>query len=296
MIMSKKPLVSDERKRLIGSIIFGSICIILGATFVDNLVKEYSKHNMVGAVIYFILIITFLFLGIFQLTAKLKEELKADAIAEPGTKSNRRYEEKRAKAIENQTKELYSHGDIRTEFYAKQAKTSLIGCAIVLIIVMIFCYFYITVENSEIYSMFMVLVLGLGIYCICSMAYPLFGVRFNSIKASVNKLGLDYTKVNEDFVGGKCFKLKKKLLCVGKMYTVYSDGTSSIVFENSQISGVSPYCKETYRYNNLIYSCKKSNYYVIATLKDGSMYYLNCRQFIDEMIIEEYLNQNRNNI
>ena len=127
------------------------------------------------------------------------------------------------------------------------------------------------------------------------MAYPLFGVKFNSIKAVINKLGLDYAKVNEDFVGGKCFKLKKKLVCVGKMYTVYSDGTAGTVFDNSQISRVSPYCKETYRYNNLIFSGKKSNYYVIVTLKDGSLHYLSCHQFIDEMIIEEYMNQNRNN-
>ena len=116
--MSKKPLVSDEKKGLIGSIVSGSIFIILGATFVDNLVKEYSKHNMRGAVVYFILIIIFLFLGIFQLTAKLKEELKADAVAEPGTKANRRYEENRAKAIENQTEKLYEHGDMRAEFYS----------------------------------------------------------------------------------------------------------------------------------------------------------------------------------
>lgn len=291
--MSKKPLFSDEKKSLIISIVSGSIFIIFSATFIDNLVKEYSKHNMLGTVIYLVLIIIFLFFGIFRLTAKLKEEIRADEIAEPGTKANRRYEEERAKAIENQIKELYSHGDIRAEFYSKQAKTALIKCAIVLIIVMIFCYFYITVENSKIYSMVMMLVLGLGIYCIFSMAYPLFGVRFNSIKASINKLGLDYAKVNEDFIGGKCFKLKRKLICVGKMYTVYSDGVSGTAFDNSQISGVSPYCKETYRYNSLIYSGKKSNYYVIVTLKDSTMHYLDCGQFIDQMIIEEYMGQNR---
>ena len=293
--MSKKPLLSDEKKRLIGSIVSGSVFIILGATFVDNLIKEYSKHNMRGAIVYFILIITFLFLGIFQLTAKLKEELKADAIAEPGTTEYRRYEEKRAKAIKNQTEKLYAHGDMRAEFYSKQAKTVLIKCTIVLIIGLIFCYLYLTVENAKMYSMFMILVLALVIYSICAMAYPLFGVKFNSIKASINKLGLDYERVNEDFTGGKCFKLKKKLVCVGKMFTVYSDGISGTVFDNSQISRVSPYCKETYRYNNLIFSGKRSDYYVIVTLKDGSTHYLSCRQFIDEMIIEEYMNQNRNN-
>ena len=294
--MSGNPLGSAEKRSSISCIVSGVIFILLGAKFVDSLAREYRNHSINGVVVYFFIAGAFIFLGIFQLTAKQREKRREEAIATPGTRANRRYEEKRAKAVEKQNNKLYAHGDIKDEIFKGNIITTAIGSAIAVVIGLFFFYLYFYGQCSNEYLAFLIIGMVFVSYGIGVIVYSYHNSGNHKIKDIINKLGLDYEKVNEDFIGGKCFKIKSKLICIGNRYTVYSAGTYSTVFDNSDICEIAPHRQDTYHYTNLIYTGKQSTYYVAVTLKNGSTYYLSCRQFIDEMIIEEYLNQSRNSI
>ena len=293
--MSGNPLGSAEKRSSISCIVSGIIFIVIGAAIFIGSFIGLNNRNMLGVTaIVMISFLSFIFIliGILQLTAKQREKRRESDIATPGTRANRQYEEKRAKAIEKQSKILYAHGNMKGELYNRKLKNSTVGAVIAAAVGILFFIGSLTENDTEL-LFFGIVAFGIGIGVI---SYSLYGVPFRKIKDIINKLGLDYGNVNEDFIGGKCFKFSGKILCIGKRYTVYSDGASSIVFDNSYIYRISPYRQDTYHYTNLIYTGKQSTYYVAVTLKNGSTYYLSCRQFIDEMIIEEYLNQSRNSI
>lgn len=293
--MGGKPIESYEKKSAINCIISGIIFILIGAAiFIAFFIgmNNSNRLDITAIVMISFLSLIFILIGIFQLTAKQREKRHEVAIATPGTRANRQYEEKRAKAIEKQSKKLYAHGDIKDELYNRKLKNSTIGAVIALAIgLLCFAGAFANDFDTE-FLFFGIVSFGIGIGVII---YSLYSPGLRKIKDIINKLGLNYDSVNDDFAGGKCFKVSGKILCIGKRYTVYSDGASSIVFDNSYIYRVSPYRQDTYHYTNLIYTGKKSTYYVAVTLKNGSIHYLMCQQFIDEMIIEEYLSQNRSN-
>ena len=294
--MSGKPVESYEKRSSINCIISGIIFILIGIvifiTFATSMGNRITTD--IGMMIAISILPTmFIVIGIFQLTAKQREKRREADIITPGTRANRQYEEKRAKAIEKQNKTLYAHGDIKDELYNRKLKSSTIGAVIALAIgLLFFAGSFANGFDTEL-LFFGIVSFGIGIGVVI---YSLYGAPLRKIKNIINKLGLNYDSVNEDFVGGKFFKVSGKVLCVGKKFTVYSDGASSIVFDNSYIYRIAPHRQDTYHYTNLIYTGKQSNYYVAVTLKNGSTHYLSCLQFVDEMIIEEYLNQNRNNI
>ncbi|HNX64447.1 MAG TPA: hypothetical protein PKI60_04580 [Oscillospiraceae bacterium] len=293
--MSEKPLESYEKKSKINCIVSGIIFIVIGAAIFIGFFIGLNNSNtldITAIVMISFLSLIFILIGVLQLTAKLRERRREADIATPGTRANRQYEEKRAKAIEKQNKKLYVHGDTKDELYNRKLKNSTI-CAVIAAAVGILFFIISLNENDTEFLFFGIVSFGIGIGVI---SYSLYGSGLRKIKDIITKLGLNYDSVNEDFVGGKCFKFNGKILCIGKRYTVYSDGASSIIFDNSDICGIAPHRQDIYHYKNLVYTGKKSNYYVAVTLKNGVTHYLSCRQFVDEMIIEEYLSQNRNSI
>ena len=293
--MSENPLGSAEKRSSISCIVSGVIFILIGAVIIIGIIINIKKHtmpNITAVIMLGNLSFIFILVGIFQLIAKQREKRREATIVTPGTRANRRYEEKRVKAIEKQIKKLYVHRDIRAEIYNGKLKNATIRAVITAAVgVLSFLIFF--DKNDTDFLFFGIVSFSIGIG---GIVYYLYGREFRKIKDIISKLKLNYDSVNEDFISGKCFKVSGKVLCIGKKYTVYSDGASSIVFDNSYVYRIAPYRYETDHCTNFIYTGKKATYYVAVTLKSGSTHYLMCRQFVDEMIIEEYMNQNRNSI